>query len=267
MDPHEAEAGAGHREPNLPVTSRITNEELQAVIRRAVELQAGNTTAGGEGVSDVEVVRIGQELGLDPATMRLAIAEVRGRATTESGALVTIVGDRVVRASRVVKRPAGVITTQLDRYLRESEFIVAQRRFPSSTRYVRDDSIAAGLGRFARGFSRTGQPVNAPQLDVSVAPIDDASCLVSLSVDLAVMRGGLLAGVLGSGTAASAGWVVTVWATGLAAPLMLVGLPVVAGSWFGMRAIYSAIRKSLTDRLESLLDRAEHNDLGGTFKG
>ena len=261
MKPHEDELDPGRPEPNVPATSRITNEELQAVIRRAVELQAGDTTAGGEGVSDVEVVRIGQELGLDPATMRLAMAEVRGRPTAESGALVTIVGDRVVRASRVVKRPAAVVTTQLERYLREAEFMIPQRRFPSSTRYVRDSSIAAGLGRFARSFSRSEQPVNAQQLDVSVAAIDEASCLVSLSVDLAAMRGGLLAGVLGTGTAASAGWVVTVWATGIAAPLMLVGIPVVAGSWIGMRAIYNAIRKSLQDRMESLLDRAEHNDL------
>jgi hypothetical protein len=261
MEPRD-EAPISPREPTPPAPARITNDELQAVIRRAVELQAGHTAAVGEGVSDADVVRIGQELGLDPASMRLAMAEVRGRATVESGALVTIVGERVVRASRVVKRPAGVISAQLERYLRESEFMIAQRRFPSSTRYVRDSSIAAGLGRFARGFLRPHRPINVQQLDVSVASIDDASCLVSLSVDLATMRGGLLAGVLGGGTVASAGWAVTVWATGIAAPLMLIGIPVVAGSWVGMRAIYNAIRNSLQDRLESLLDRAEHNELG-----
>lgn len=261
MEQRDDEHISERRDPDLPVTSRITNDELQAVIRRAVELQAGSPAGPTEGVSDVEVVRIGQELGLDPATMRLALAEVRGRPTVEQGALVRIVGEATVRATRVVRRPAATTASLIDRYLREVEFMVAQRRFPSSTRYIRDSSLAAGLGRFTRGFARAHRPVNAPQLDVAVAAIDDASCLVSLSVDLAVMRGGLLAGVLGSGTAASAAWVVTVWATTIADPLMLLGLPVVAGSWVGMRAIYGSIRRSLQDRLESLLDRVEHDEL------
>jgi energy-converting hydrogenase Eha subunit A len=57
------------------------------------------------------------------------------------------------------------------------------------------------------------------------------------------------------------GWAATVWATAFPDPLMLIGIPVVAGSWWGMRAIYAAIRGSLQDRLESLLDRLEHGEL------
>ena len=261
MEQRDDEHISERRDPDLPVTSRITNDELQAVIRRAVELQAGSPAGPTEGVSDAEVVRIGQELGLDPATMRLALAEVRGRPTAEQGALVTIVGAATVRATRVVRRPAASVAAGIDRYLRETEFMVAQRRFPSSTRYVRDSSLAAGLGRFTRGLSRAHRPVNVPQVDVAVSAVDDASCVVSLSVDLSVMRGGLLAGILGSGTVLSGGWAVTVWATTIADPLMLVGIPAVAGSWIGMRAIYSSIRGSVQDRLESLLDRTEHDDL------
>jgi hypothetical protein len=54
---------------------------------------------------------------------------------------------------------------------------------------------------------------------------------------------------------------VTVWATAIADPLMLVGIPFVAGSWYGMRAIYGTIQKSIQDKLESLIDRVEHKEL------
>jgi hypothetical protein len=248
---------------DLPVTSRITNEELQAVIRRAVELQSGSEAQGvaGEGVSEVEAVRIGQELGLDPATLRLAMAEVRGRPESDGGTLTKVVGKRTVRAARVVSCPAPNTTAMLDEYLRTTEFMVAQRRFPTSTRYARDASIAAGLGRFARGFTRAQRPINVAELDVAVATLDEESCLLTLSADLGAMRGGLLAGVLGSGAVLSAGWVVTVWATTIADPLMLLGIPLLAGSWLGMRAIYGTIRRSLQDKLESLLDRVEHDEL------
>jgi hypothetical protein len=250
------------RAPDLPATSRnFTTEELEAVIRRAVELQAGTSARAEDGLSDVDIVRIGQELGLEPTTVRRAMAEVRGRPAEERGALVRVVGEGTVRAARVLRRPAASTGLLLDRYLRESELMVAQRRFPDRTRYVRASSIAAGLTRFARGLSRSHQPLNLKQLDVAVSAIDAESCLLELSVELTGTRGGLVAGVLGGGSTVAAGWVTAVWATAVADPLMLLGIPIVAGSWYGMRAIYGAIRKSVQEKLESFLDRVEHNDL------
>ncbi|HEX6307760.1 MAG TPA: hypothetical protein VFZ69_06190 [Longimicrobiales bacterium] len=262
MEPPDEQDTSGHRAPNLPVTSRsFTTQELEAVIRRAVELQAGSSARSEDGLSEAEIVRIGQELGLEPATVRRAMAEVRGRPAEERGALVRIAGAGTVRAARVLRRPAASTGLLLDRYLRESEFMVAQRRFPDRTRYVRDASLAAGLARFARGFSRSHKPLDLKQLDVAVSALDTESCLLEFSVDLAGTRGGLVAGVFGGGSTIAAGWVAVVWASAIVDPLMLLGIPVVAGSWFGMRAIYGTVRTSVQEKLESLLDRVEHNDL------
>jgi len=250
-----------HPTPSHPVVSRpFTTRELEAVIRRAVELQAG-TSAREDGVSEADVVRIGQELGLEPAMVRRAMAEVRARPAEESGILVRVAGAGTVRVSRVLRSPAASVGATLDRYLRETELMVVQRRFPDRTRYVRDTSLAAELGRIARTFVRSHPPLKVKQLDVAVTALDEESCLLEVSVDLRGTRGGLVAGVLGSGGALSVGWAATVWATAFPDPLMLVGIPVVAGSWWGMRAIYAAIRGSLQDRLESLLDRLEHGEL------
>jgi hypothetical protein len=249
--------------PNLAVTPsrEFTTQELEAVIRRALELQSGSSALNEGRLSASEVVRIGEELGVDPATVRRAMAEVHGRPEDERSALVNIAGARTVRASRVLRRTASDTALLLDSYLRESELMVPQRRFPDRTRYVRDSSLAAGFARFTRGFSRPHQPLNLQEVDVTVAALDAESCMLEVSVDLAGMRGGVVAGVLGSSVALTAGWVVTVWATTITDPLMLLGIPFVAGSWFGMRAIYSAIRKSVEDKLESFVDRVEHNDI------
>src|SRR5690606_1962742 len=190
------------------------------------------------------------------------MAEVRTQPPEERGALATVVGPRTSRAARVVNRPAAGVASEIERYLRDSELMVAQRRFPDRTRYVRDSSLAAGLARFTRGFARGHQPLNLPRLDVAVSAIDAESCLVEVGVDLGATRGGLAAGVLGGGTAVAGGLATAVWATPVADPFMLLGVPVIASAWYGMRAIYNAVRRSTQDRLESFLDRVEHDELG-----
>lgn len=231
------------------------------MIRRAVELQSSQAARTDDGVSDVDLVRIGQDLGLDPSLVRRAMAEVRMAPDQEKGAMVAVIGARTVRASRVIPRPAAAVEAGLARYLRETELMVPQRRFPGRTRYVRDSSFVAGLERFARGFGTRRKPLDIRELDVGVSALDDASCLVEFSVDLGATRGGLVAGVLGSSGTLATGWAVTVWATAIANPLALLGVPLVAGSWAGMRAIYGSIASSLQDKLESLMDRVEHDDL------
>ena len=251
------------RAPGPPATSRnLTTQELEAVIRRAVELQAGSSARAEEGISEGEVVRIGQELGLDPATVRRAVAEVRGLPAEERGALATVMGPGTVRASRVLRRPAAGTAARLERYLRETEIMVPQRRFADRTRYLRDSSIAAGFTRIARGFSRSGQPLNLKQLDVAVSSLEAGTCLVELGVDLAGARAGHAAGAFGGGGALATGLAVAVWATPVADPFMLLGIPIVGGAWYGMRAIFGAVRRSTQEKLESLLDRLEHDELG-----
>ncbi len=243
----------------LPVPSRsFTTPELEAVIGRALELQTNTSARKDESLSEADVVRIGQELGLDAATVRRAMAEVHGRPEEkEHGALVALAGRRTARASRVIPRDAASVTSALDRHLREVEFMTAGRRFGNCTRYELNPSLSARMSRLTQRFSRSDKPLNLEQVDVAVSPLDERSSLVEVSVELGAMRGGLIAGVLGSSTVASGAWATIVWATPFIDPLMLIGLPVVAGGWLGTRAIYRHIFSSTEDTLESLLDRLE----------
>lgn len=252
--------------PDLPAPipspgRALTTQQLEAVIRRAIELQAESAGRTEEGVSEVEVVRIGRELGLDPATVRRAVAEVRASPPDEHGALTAAMGPAMVRASRLVPGPAEDIAERLERYLLDREVMVTQRRFGDRTRYVRDSGLAAGIARLARDLSRGRKPIDLKQVDVAVSPIDEESCLVEVSTDLAGARAGHAGGAVAVGGSLASGMAVAIWATPVADPLMLLGIPVLAGAWAGMRAIYGRVRRSAAEKLEALLDRVEHDEL------
>jgi hypothetical protein len=245
---------------NLP-GRRLSSHELEAVIRRAVELQAASSAAPDEGIPEGEVLRIGQELGLDPVAVRRALTEVRTHPPEEGGALTRAMGPGAARAARTVRRPAAAVGLLVEEYLRGCEYMVVQRRFADRTRYVRDAGLAASFGRLARSFGREHQPLDLKQLDVAVSALDGESSLVELSVDLGVVRTGLAAGGALGGGGAAAGVAATVLATPILDPFALLGVPVLAVSWLAMRGIYGAVQRSTQEKLESFLDRLEHGDL------
>lgn len=239
---------------------RLSSQELEAVIRRAVEIQSAAGTPD-EGVSEGEVIRIGQELGLDPVTVRRAITDVRGQAPAERGLLAKTMGPGSIRAARTVRRPAAAVGLLVEEYLLKCEYMLVQRRFPDRTRYVRGTGVAAVMGRAARKFGASHAAMDLAQLDVSVAALDGESCLVEVTVDTAGTRAGLAAGAAAVGGGGAVAIAAAVLATPIIDPLALLSLPTLLGSWAGFRGIYGATQRSTQDKLESFLDRLEHNEL------
>jgi hypothetical protein len=240
---------------------RLSSQELEAVIRRAVEIQSAASGAPDEGISEGEVIRIGQELGLDPVTVRRAITDVRGRPPEERGVLARAMGPGSIRAARTVRRPAAAVGLLVEEYLLKCEYMLVQRRFPDRTRYVRGTGVAAVMGRAARKFGASHAAMDLAQLDVSVAALDEESCLVEVTVDTAGTRAGLAAGAAAVGGTAASGIAAFALATTVVDPVALLGLPALLGSWAGFRGIYGAVQRSTQDKLESFLDRLEHNEL------
>lgn len=254
-DPHPVPGGSG-----LPAR-KLSSTELEAVIKRAVELQTARETEMTDGLSDAEVVRIGQELGIEQHLVRRAISEVRSRPPEEQGMLAAVMGPRTVRVARTIRRPAVEVGIFLERYLLETEYMVVERRFPDRTRYVRAAGIGAALGRT---FSKVGNrvaPLDLQAVDVGVAVADEDSCVVELTVDLGGERAGYAAGGAGLGVTTAA--MPTAFALVSAAPdlLALLGIPLFAASMLGMRAGYRYSTGKVHDRLEAFLDRLEHGEL------
>jgi hypothetical protein len=239
---------------------RLSSQELEAVIRRAVEIQTAAGTPD-EGIPEAEVLRIGQELGIDAVTVRRAITDVRGRPPAERGILAKTMGPGTLRAARTVRRNAAAVGLLLEEYLLRCEYMVVQRRFSDRTRYVRGTGFAAAMGRGLRVFNQSHKAMDLGRLDVSVSAIDDDTCLVEISVDTSGARAGMAAGAAAVGGVAAAGITTAVLATPIIDPLALLSLPALLGSWLGMRGIYGAVQSSTQDKLESFLDRLEHNEL------
>lgn len=245
---------------NLPAR-KLSSTELEAVIKRAVELQTARETEMTDGLSDAEVVRIGTELGIEQHLVRRAIAEVRSRPPEESGVVAAMMGPGTVRAARTIRRPAVELGIFLETYLLEAEYMVVERRFPDRTRYVRAQGIGAALGRtFSKVGSRVA-PLDLQTIDVGVALADEDSSVVTLSLDLSTGRAwGALGGVLG-GTAGGGGVALAVLATTAPHVLALAGIGVLAAGVLGSRGIYRLVANGVHNKLEAFLDRLEHGEL------
>lgn len=253
--PDRAPEGGG-----LPAR-RLTGEQMEAVIRRASELQFA-AGGGDEGISETELLRIGRELGLEPANLRRALAEVRtAGGPAERGMMVGLMGERTVRASRIVRRPAAQLGMFLEEYLRRCEYMDPVRRFPDRTRYARASGIGAAFGRAAAKLSSRQASLDLQELDVGVSALDDDSALVELSVDQGTLRTGLTAGGAAVGSAGSVGIISFALASPAPDPLSLVAVPILAGSMWVMRSIYRHTSGTLENRLESFLDRLEHGEV------
>jgi hypothetical protein len=252
--------GRPAEESGLPAR-RLTGEQMEAVIRRATELQFA-AGGGEEGVSETELLRIGRELGLDPTNLRRALAEVRtAGGPAERGVLTTLMGDRVVRASRIFRKPAAQLGLFLEEYLRKSEFMDPVRRYPDRTRYARASGIGAAFGRAAAKISARQASLDVPQLDVGNSALDEGSALVELSVDQGGLRAGLTAGGAAVGSAGGLGIITVAMMTPVPDPVSLVAIPILGASMAIMRAIYRHQAGSVENRLEAFLDRLEHGEL------
>ncbi|MDQ3388688.1 MAG: hypothetical protein M3483_04205 [Gemmatimonadota bacterium] len=244
---------------NLPAR-KLSGAELEAVIRRAVELQSA-AGGGDEGISEAEVIRIGGELGLEATLVRRALGEVRSQPPAEAGALARVMGPATARAGRIVRLPPAEVGMRLEDYLVRCEYMVVQRRLPDRTRYARATGMAAAVGRATRGLG-SGQPaLDVAALDVGVSTVDAESAWVELSLEMATPRGWLAGAGVGSGGALATLAGAFAWATPAPDLLALLGIPILAGTLFAARGAYRALASSRQDRLESLLDRLEHGEL------
>lgn len=249
------------REREVLPERRLTSNEMEAVIRRAVELQAREVERGvGEGITEAELVRIGQELGLSPLHMQQALAEVQSRAPEKDMLFGRGFGEARAVASRMVPRSADRVTHELDAYLRDRECMVVQRRMPGRTIYTQASGVVAAFSRAASRVGSRHALLKVKTIEVSVQPIDESSCYVAVAVDLTGQRTGLAAaGLLGGGSGSAA--VAATLAVAVAPPAALIAIPVFFGSILGTRAMYRHTAGSMQEKLESLLDRLEHAEL------
>jgi hypothetical protein len=243
---------------------------VEAVVRRAVELQTHEAdTASDPGVSDEELIRIGGELGIGPAHMRRALAEVTSAPEPEPGG--GILGAARTSASRAVPGNADKVRQHIEKYLLDSQYLAVLRRLPDRTIYekssgfqvemarVMDATRVVVSGRKPRRIGAGFDLRSVRTVEVSVTQLEDGFSWVTLTLDLGNQRTGYWAGMSAAGGSGALVAGVTAAVT-IAPPAALVALPIMAVSAWGTRAVYGALVKRARMHLEALLDHLERGE-------
>ena len=257
---------------NLPAQQQkppLDRTAIERVLARAAELQVTAATSDPSGMlTESQLVEIGKEAGISPATISQALAEERSRIAVaeESGFVASITGPAIATASRTVRGNPAEILAELDNWMQREECLRVQRRFPDRITWEARsgvfDTIQRGLNIKGRGYHLT----RASQVAGTIIPVDEERVLVRLDADLSDSRGArvrvgagaLVAGILGSGIVAVIGSITVVPEAfmllgGAAAVPTLVGAT--AGYQIGKKHRQLVLRAQLA--LEQTLDRLE----------
>lgn len=255
---------------NLPASSNapipLTRAAIERVLSRAAELNVGDLDAS-EGMSEAQLVALGQEVGISASHVRQALAEERTRVDVQpaSGLLGSLLGGTTAAASRIVPGTPAVVLERLDQWMQREELLRPKRRFGDRMTWeARRDligSLQAGLNFGGKAYALS----RATEIGATAIAIDATRTLVSLDANLADSRRGSAIG------AAVLGGVGVVGAAVLSALIVIPGgypwLAAVLGSTWAAGAggaIYGIGRaqKAKLHRaqlgLEQVLDHLEH---------
>lgn len=255
---------------STPSTS-LTRHGLEQVIRRAVELSLHDSDAN-EQISEDELMRIGEELGLSTRHVRQALYE-RPIEEREETFLDKYFGPASVTAVRPVACEQQIAHGRLEDYLVTREYLqIRRRQGPNAFFEPADDAFSS----IARAFSRPAgrfHLARAQRAYLSIRPLEPGWCHVRLEMNYAARRkeqataGMVLGGLFGllAGSLTAAGIAVGIDAGVLGGAAATVGGVAAGGGvftaiWTGMRSEYRKWLHRSRDEAEALLDRLEHGE-------
>lgn len=176
----------------------ITRRDLEVVIRRAAELYTRETDAD-EHLTEAEVLRIAEELGLPSRHVRRALYELP--ATPAADARVDRwYGRSMVQGTRVVPGPPAPVMDRLEEYLVTREFLQLVRRQGEKAAFAPADDAISSVARAVRRPKRQWQIARSRRVLVEVRPMPGEDSHVRLEIDLAqqrrrAFRGGIAGGL------------------------------------------------------------------------
>jgi hypothetical protein len=245
----------------VPRGDRIDRAALERIIRRAAELQAGEREIG-EGLTERELIALGDDVGIPAHLLQQALVEERTRAavTPERGVAAWLAGPRIVSAQRTVAQAAGTVDKALQHWMAEGELLSVKRRFADRIAWEAKRGAMVSLKRSLGAGGRRYHLAAAREVITAVTGLDATRCHVSLTADLSDSRRNRLAGAAGL-TVTGAGVGAVGLTLGVAAPVAVV--PLLLG---GLLAFATA-RHRLADvertmvALEQVLDRLQHGEI------
>lgn len=207
--------------PDLsPDTRGITRGELQLVIRRAAELYTSEADAH-ERLSEAEVLRIADELGLPGRHVRQALYELPRVRGDESGWLDRWYGPPTVVGTRLTPGAPEEVLDRLEDYLVTRELLQLVRRQGGRAAFSPADDAISNMTRAVRRPQRQWQIARSRRVLVEARPMLERESHVRLELDVEPQRRkALRSGIVGGA---------------------LVGLPLAAGAFFPVGHVFFEI--------------------------
>jgi hypothetical protein len=248
----------------------ITQEQLERVIRRASDLQFKSSTHLPSTLDKAEVVRIGEEVGIEPRHVQQALAEIEAEALVpaaveDDGFMAKWAGPATVRVSRVVPGNQVDVERNLEQYLKDKELLKPVRAQRGRSLWEPAGGLVSSMRR-AMDVGGHGYTIaKAKRLQVAVEPLESGWSLVTLTADMANLRseaaGGWMFGMSLASIGPSLGLILS---TGGAALAFVGAGALVAGGLatarFAGRRHLQKERERMELTLLGLLDRLERGE-------
>jgi hypothetical protein len=257
--------------PEQPVHGRaVARRDFEEVIRRAAELSAREGDPE-ELLTEEEVLRIGEELGLSVHHMKRALYELPELSSAPCW-YDRYFGPAIFSVARVVPGRPEPTLRRVEDYLVTREFLQVARRRGQSIAFTPADDTLSNLARAFLRPSTRHVIARASRFMVSVQPLPNDESHVRFDIDLGEERRrrvntGLALGVIG-GTTLGAGAAVLV---ATSTPTLLGPLPELLAFGATLVAVGTASVSAAAARfknrvlaakfeLAGLLDRVEHGE-------
>jgi hypothetical protein len=175
----------------------ITRPDLELVIRRAAELYTREADSD-EFLSEAEVLRIADELGLPQRHVRRALYELPAPGSGDTTRVGRWYGPAQVQATRVVAGPPLPVMDRLEEYLVTREFLQLLRRQRDRAVFAPADDTISSVSRAVRRPQRHWHIARSRRVYVEVRAMPDEESHVRLELDLGRQRDrALKAGIAG----------------------------------------------------------------------
>lgn len=244
----------------MPLPDRVSPDEAAVVFRRAAELDSVGSGAT-EGLTAADLEDVGREVGLSPASVRAALAEIRSGAHA-GGAPSLRWG--FVSGSRVVRGDSESAINVIDD-VAQHNLLTTRTRSGDAVTWSRHSGIAAALNRALVG--RRGRPF-VPLQDLRATVVDQPDGTMRIRVQgRLVFPSRLVPGptqlVVAAGLGAAAvGLGIAVPDPGMELPEFFAvsgsALTILGATTLGVRS-YRATITAMEDGLDQLFDRIERH--------
>jgi hypothetical protein len=248
----------------------LDRQALERVLARAAELQGASAMPeSSDLISESQLIDIGNEVGLNPATINQALAEERTRINVpeERGLVAQVAGAGFASATRTVPGTPKDVLATIDAWMLKEECLQVQRRFADRITWEPQRGLFGKLRRTVNVSGRGFYLVDATQVSATVLPVDSSRVVVRLDADIHASRARRvgMGGFLGTVGAVASG-VVGLGLVIAHLPLVIAAgvavLPFAGGSLAGYRVArtHRAVLSSVQLALEQILDRLEHGE-------